>query len=478
MQLAHPGWDSPTESSQRREESSNRRRRWVMAAAVAVACAGCSATLWYRSPSPRIAMGMQREAQRELALGLVGLDASVDKMAAHQWARAHPNDEVRVVGFENALWGTARDERTHVDEDAAAAAAEQKKLLDATGEMKNHDREIAKLEAAELRARNVKFEEAAVVDQIQNQEVLANRKQMDQEALASAVAALNTKHSKSATGAAEEQKILLDASVAEQKKKKEEEIAKLAVAEQQANDVGIKEAAVSEQTKNDQVAAVLAKQKQKDEETLASTVAELNIKDSEMATAAAEEQKKMLDASAAAQKTKDDDAAAQVAAEQAILLHDSVARQTQTDREDTAAALALQTRDDEEERVEAVADQKKVDGAAMAAAAIVQSDLVCSDIGGKPDGRLLEAARSVDRRHPGCYDSACEIAGGPGCQNSNQDKVFFAHNDLRNWGNINCCFKGLVDECTATMAPPCKCAHDNPDACVPAESRALNQERH
>jgi len=162
------------------------------------------------------------------------------------------------------------------------------------------------------------------------------------------------------------------------------------------------------------VAAVLAKQKQKDEETLASTVAELNIKDSEMATAAAEEQKKMLGASAAAQKTKDDDAAAQVAAEQAILLHDSVARQTQTDREDTAAALALQTRDDEEERVEAVADQKKVDGAAMVAAAIVQRDLVCSDIGGKPDGRLLEAARSVDRRHPGCYDSACEIAGGPG----------------------------------------------------------------
>ena len=252
MHPAHPGWDSPTESSQRREESSNRRRRLVMAAAVAVACAGCSATLWYRSPSPCIALGMQREAQRELALGLVGLDASVDKMAAHQWARTHPDDEVRVVGLENALWGTARDEHTHVDEDAAAAAAEQKKLLDATGEMQNHDREITKLEAAELRARNVKLEEAAVVDQMQNQEVLANRKQMDQEALASTVAALKTKHSMSATGAAEEQKILLDASVAERKKKNEEEIAQLAAAEQQANDVGNKEAAVSEQTKNDQ----------------------------------------------------------------------------------------------------------------------------------------------------------------------------------------------------------------------------------
>ena len=52
-----------------------------------------------------------------------------------------------------------------------------------------------------------------------------------------------------------------------------------------------------------------------------------------------------------------------------------------------------------------------------------------------------------------------------GCQNGNTDRGFFGHNDDRNWGNLNCCFKGLTDLCKDTMKPPCKCAHNEPDVC-------------
>lgn len=40
--------------------------------------------------------------------------------------------------------------------------------------------------------------------------------------------------------------------------------------------------------------------------------------------------------------------------------------------------------------------------------------LLCTDLGGKPDGRPLHAKHAVDRRMPGCYDPACDVGGGPG----------------------------------------------------------------
>jgi hypothetical protein len=72
---------------------------------------------------------------------------------------------------------------------------------------------------------------------------------------------------------------------------------------------------------------------------------------------------------------------------------------------------------------------------------------------------------------PGCYDARCEIAGGPGCQNGNRELaeklgLWFGDNDERNWGNVNCCFKGLVHMCVDALKPPCECDANEPAACV------------
>ena len=72
---------------------------------------------------------------------------------------------------------------------------------------------------------------------------------------------------------------------------------------------------------------------------------------------------------------------------------------------------------------------------------------------------------------PGCYDARCEIAGGPGCQNGNRELaeklgLWFGDDDVRNWGNVNCCFKGLVHMCVDALKPPCECDANEPAACV------------